>query len=151
MAAAGESRDGRSWTNRREALIVADVVKSALSAGQLNPRDCGVVCLYRSHVAVVKMVLADLIGKQTADLISVATVDAFQGSEKEVIVVSCVRNRFPSMGGGDFVECPRRLNVALSRARRHLILVASQGFALGNAMWHEVVKSSVTIPVELPE
>lgn len=149
-----ETRDGRSWSNRREALIVGDIFREALRFG-LNPRDSGVVCLYKSHVNTIKQVLVDTLGKNAADLISVATVDAFQGAEKEVIVVSCVRTKFP--GGGiigtnssDFVECPRRLNVALSRARRHMLLVASQGFAMGHPMWHEVVKACVTVPVDLP-
>jgi superfamily I DNA and/or RNA helicase len=50
--------------------------------------------------------------------IKVSTVDAFQGGEKEIIILSCVRTE--SLG---FIESEKRLNVALTRARRHLILV----------------------------
>lgn len=57
------------------------------------------------------------------------TVDAFQGSEADVVMVSLVRNNGefgrPALG---FVSDPRRMGVLLSRARRQLILVGSYEF-----------------------
>ncbi|EKU21967.1 prematurely terminated mrna decay factor-like protein, partial [Nannochloropsis gaditana CCMP526] len=52
--------------------------------------------------------------------VKVSTVDAFQGAEREVILYSCVRT-----GGLGFLDSPNRLNVAITRARRHLVLVGN--------------------------
>lgn len=53
--------------------------------------------------------------------VSVDTVDSFQGQEKDVVIISCVRS------GGDigFLREPKRLNVALTRAKRALYVVLS--------------------------
>jgi regulator of nonsense transcripts 1 len=49
---------------------------------------------------------------------AVAVVDAFQGGEKDVVILSCVRS-----SAGSFFDSPKRMNVALTRARRNLIIV----------------------------
>jgi superfamily I DNA and/or RNA helicase len=50
-----------------------------------------------------------------AAAVQVSTVDAFQGAERDVILLSSVRTRAVP---NDFVDSPRRINVAISRARR---------------------------------
>lgn len=49
----------------------------------------------------------------------VSTVDAFQGGEREIILLSTVRANGKTVG---FTDDPSRLNVALSRAKTHLIV-----------------------------
>lgn len=65
----------------------------------------------------------------------VSTVDAFQGAEKEVIVLSCVRTRHVG-----FIDSARRVNVALTRGRRHLLLVGSLACLRRNRLWARVIQ-----------
>ena len=105
--------DGRADgnTNPVEAARVADVVGSYLDAG-VSAGDIGVIAPYRAQVATIR--------ERVPGGVAVDTVDRFQGSSKEVIVVS-----FTATGSldGPIFEDYRRINVALTRAKRALVLV----------------------------
>ncbi|QGN06471.1 AAA family ATPase [Halorhabdus sp. CBA1104] len=105
--------DGRAEgnTNPTEAQTVAETVDSYLAAG-LDPTDVGVIAPYRAQVAEI--------GQRVPEGVTVDTVDRFQGSSKEVIVVSFVATG--SLEGPIF-EDYRRINVALTRAKRALVLI----------------------------
>lgn len=58
-----------------------------------------------------------------------ATVDEFQGSEADIVIVSLVRNNgLPTWKSLGFLKEPNRMNVLLSRARQKLIVVGSWDF-----------------------
>jgi DNA replication ATP-dependent helicase Dna2 len=103
----GGRRDGN--TNPAEADRVAGVVASFLDAG-VDPDDVGVIAPFRAQVAEIE---------RRVD-VTVDTVDRFQGSSKEVVVVS-----FVATGDleGPIFEDERRVNVALTRAKKALVLV----------------------------
>ncbi|PSQ02832.1 AAA family ATPase [Halobacteriales archaeon QS_5_70_17] len=98
-------------TNRAEADRVAEVVASYLEAG-LRPDDVGVIAPFRAQVAEI--------GKRVPECVTVDTVDRFQGAAEEVIVLSLVAT---GDLGGPIFEDHRRINVALTRAKRALCLV----------------------------
>ena len=65
-----------------------------------------------------------------AEGVQVNTVDSFQGGEKDIVILSTVRTT-PSV----FLSDARRVNVALTRARHHLILVGHHSTLLQSAVW----------------
>ena len=98
---------GRS--NPAEAQVVNRIVRSLLET--IGPEGIGVISPFRKQVVALRQLL-DGTGV-VAD-----TVERFQGGEREVIVLSLVRSQ-----GSGFVFDDRRFNVAITRARRKLILV----------------------------
>ncbi|WP_323676109.1 AAA domain-containing protein [Halorubellus sp. PRR65] len=118
-----QEHGGDSYHNPTEVDVVADEV-TALLDGALDPADVGVISTYAAQADRIRSRLADgdVPGGQR---VTVDTVDSFQGGEREAIVVSLVRSN--DTGASGFLETPtvgpRRLNVALTRARRRLVLV----------------------------
>ncbi|KAH9399077.1 ATP-dependent helicase NAM7 [Tyrophagus putrescentiae] len=69
--------------------------------------------------------------------IEVASVDAFQGREKDIIIFSCVRsNEHQGIG---FLNDPRRLNVALTRARFGIIIVGNPKVLSKQPIWNHLL------------
>lgn len=64
--------------------------------------------------------------------IEVASVDEFQGREKEYIIFSCTRTSTRGIG---FLADPRRLNVAVTRAREGLVLLGSPAALVADPLW----------------
>ncbi|WP_049927641.1 AAA domain-containing protein [Halopiger goleimassiliensis] len=105
-----EGDDGR-YTDSEEAARIADLIETYAAAG-LEYDDIGVIAPFRAQVSTIS--------SRVPDAVAVDTVDRFQGSSQEVIVVS-----FTATGslGGPIFEDYRRINVALTRPKRALVLV----------------------------
>ncbi|MFW6384014.1 MAG: AAA domain-containing protein [Halodesulfurarchaeum sp.] len=98
-------------TDRAEATRVGEIVEAYLAAGAA-PGDVGVIAPFRAQVATI--------AERVPDGVTVDTVDRFQGSSTEVVIVSFVATG--SLDGPLF-EDERRMNVALTRAKKALVLV----------------------------
>ena len=89
------------------------------------PSQIGVITPYegqRSYV-VSYMQFNGALKKELYKEIEVASVDAFQGREKDYIILTCVRsNEHQGIG---FLSDPRRLNVALTRAKYGLVILGN--------------------------
>jgi regulator of nonsense transcripts 1 len=115
------SGSGTSFLNRAEALNIERLVTQFMKCG-IPGKQIGVVTPYegqRAHIQSVLQRHTTLHADNYRD-IEVASVDAFQGREKDLIVLSCVRSNAHS--GLGFLHDPRRLNVALTRARYGLVI-----------------------------
>ncbi len=66
--------------------------------------------------------------------VQISTVDAFQGGEKNVIILSTVRTSESA-----FMHNEPRINVALTRAKRHLIILGNRNLLLMNELWSKIL------------
>lgn len=132
------SSSGTSYINRAEAAVVEKVLTRFLQIG-VTPAQLGVITPYEGQRAhVVSVLLRN--GTLRQDLykaIEVSSVDAFQGREKDYIIVSCVRSNEQS--GIGFLSDPRRLNVALTRARYGLILLGNPRVLSKQPLWNALL------------
>lgn len=114
-AADDEHGDPSTW-NPEQAERTAREVRRLLSRG-LAPADVAVIAAYDAQVRRLRALLA----AERAAGLEVATVDGFQGREKEAVVVDLVRSNPDGQIG--FLADTRRMNVALTRARRFLLVI----------------------------
>jgi len=106
-------QESDSKLNEGEAELVAAEVRKLLAL--LPPRDIAVISPYDAQVQKLRQLLHEV------EELEIDTVDGFQGREKEAVVVSLVRSN--PAGELGFVADIRRINVALTRARKKLIVV----------------------------
>lgn len=120
-------------TVEEEAAVVVDVLRRLRSyyADRFDPsRTVGVIVPYRSQIALIRQQLTPA-DAALADL-SVDTVERYQGSQRDVIIYSFAVSRRFQLGfltANTFFEdghpIDRKLNVALTRARRQMIMVGN--------------------------
>jgi superfamily I DNA and/or RNA helicase len=105
--------EGESRRNPGEAELVGKQVQALLDAG-VAARDIAVITPYAAQVRLLRQQLP-------IEGLEIDTVDGFQGREKEAVIISLVR----ANGTGEigFLGDTRRMNVALTRARRKLIVI----------------------------
>ncbi|KAJ1462559.1 P-loop containing nucleoside triphosphate hydrolase protein [Pelagophyceae sp. CCMP2097] len=116
----GERKDGVSQSNEAEAQFIAAIVQSLTSSG-VDPSEIAVISPYAAQVRLIRRALGQGPGRQQPGGLEVSSVDAIQGREKEIIIMSTVRSNESGQVG--FVKDWRRLNVSLTRARRVCIVV----------------------------
>ncbi|CBY22355.1 unnamed protein product [Oikopleura dioica] len=92
-----------------EAILAALTTKILIKAG-IKPKNIAIISPYAAQV--------QLIAKLVGPAVSVRTVDGYQGGEAEVVILSLVRSNIDGTTG--FLSDRRRLNVAVSRARKKL-------------------------------
>ncbi|KAI6696742.1 hypothetical protein NL676_016861 [Syzygium grande] len=124
-----EKKDEEESTlNEGEAEVAIAHAKRLVSSG-VRASDIGVITPYAAQVVLLKMLKGN--ENKLKDM-EISTVDGFQGREKEAIIISMVRSNSKKEVG--FLSDRRRMNVAVTRARRQCCLicdtetVSSDGF-----------------------
>jgi len=117
-----EGLNGESKDNPGEAEQVLNLIEEALKHGDITLNDIGVVTPYKGQVRTLRTkIFARFPAAQKSRELEIASVDNFQGREKELIVFSAVRcNKEAKVG---FLNDWRRLNVMITRARRGLVVI----------------------------
>lgn len=117
--------EGDSKFNPGEASLVLAMVSQLVDSG-LEPSDIAVIAPYAAQVRLLR---------DQCDLeeLEIDTVDGFQGREKEAVVISLVRSN--SIGEIGFLGDTRRMNVAMTRPKRKLIVIGDSATLAGHPFY----------------
>ena len=129
--------DGSSRSNYAEAAKVLSVVKNLLAAGDLTTGDIGIITPYNGQVRVLADLFQQAGGRDLGEPyygLEIKSVDGYQGREKEVIIFSTVRAN--DNGEVGFLSDRRRLNVALTRAKRGLVIIGQPNTLRHDKTWN---------------
>lgn len=124
--------------NTHEAKIVIKEMSRLLKAGIL-PSEIGLISPYSAQVKLLtSMILGEQGDPGPLSALEIDSVDAFQGREKEVIIVSLVRsNREGKLG---FLTDTRRMNVAMTRARRKLVMIGDSATLSNHLFFDDLLR-----------
>ncbi len=131
----GHADDDPSTHNEGQGERTAREVRRLIGRG-VSPTDIGVITPYYAQVRLLREQLV----QEVADGLEIRSVDGFQGREKEAIVLDLVRSNDRNELG--FLSDTRRMNVALTRARR-LLLVVGDSATLGNNAYYTQFMAAV--------
>jgi ATP-dependent RNA/DNA helicase IGHMBP2 len=122
--------DGESRLNRQEAALVCRKVRTLLDCG-VAACDIGVIAPYAAQVRLLREQL-------TVPGLEIDSVDGFQGREKEAMVISLVRSNPQAEIG--FLQDVRRMNVAMTRARRRLLMVGDSATLSAHPFYRRMIE-----------
>jgi ATP-dependent RNA/DNA helicase IGHMBP2 len=122
--------DGESRLNPQEAEVVVRKVLELIDSG-VKPAQIAVIAPYAAQVRLLREYL------KLPDL-EIDSVDGFQGREKEAVVVSLVRSN--SDGDIGFLGDVRRMNVALTRARRKLVVIGDSATVTNHPFYQRMIE-----------
>jgi DNA replication ATP-dependent helicase Dna2 len=109
--------------SQAQTKIASDIVRTLRGAG-IAATHIGVITPYRAQAAAIRQRLATL-GEHE---VQVDTVDRFQGAEREAIIFASGGRASDTTRGRNFLADPHRLNVALTRAQRKLIILGDRQY-----------------------
>lgn len=137
-----EERGGTSLQNSSEANLALHLYNNLVlaSKGALKNERVAVITPYTQQKNLLRRIFEKKLGPQFASLVEVNTVDSFQGREAGIVIFSCVRAA-GSRGIG-FLSDVRRMNVALTRAKYYMFVIAHCKSISVNPYWEELVKNS---------
>ena len=131
-----EDEEGKSKSNMDEAAKVVSIVDGLLAPGDISAQEIGVISPYNGQVRLLTDLFIDAGGLEEGEPyngLEIKSVDGYQGREKEIIIFSAVRAN--EKGEIGFLSDKRRLNVAITRARRGLIVLGNPTTLRHDGTW----------------
>jgi len=139
-----------SKSNIYEAQLTLSLVKAILATAEKTlstfQGKIGIVTPYKAQVHHLKNLFVQSFGiKKEAlrSVIQISSVDAFQGSEKDIMIFNAVRSNnithsiLNSLG---FTSDLRRLNVAITRPKHFLFIIGHEQTLSRDQMWYEFIE-----------
>ena len=125
---------GHGCKNTKEAIIVNNIVSFLVESG-INQEEFGVISPYAKQKEKIKEIMDYEV--------EVDTVYSFQGREKDVIILSFCKSKLGRLNHyvKRFLEQPTQINVAITRARKKLILVGNINILKGSQLLNQLIKN----------
>jgi len=141
-----EQQDGetKSTSNKEEAVLLYTHLSKYVEQIEANDNfgeieDVGVISPYRAQVKLLQNSYTDSVSfsekakEKLSGKIAVNTIDSFQGQERDIIYISLVRSNDDGKIG--FLSDTRRMNVAMTRARKKLVIIGDSATISGNKFY----------------
>ncbi|XP_054440164.1 probable helicase senataxin isoform X2 [Pteronotus mesoamericanus] len=135
-----ERRDNDSYVNVQEIKVVIELIKLLKEKRKdVTFRNVGIITHYKAQKMMIQKELdKEFDGKGPAE---VDTVDAFQGRQKDCIIVTCVRAN-TMQGSIGFLASLQRLNVAITRAKYSLFILGHLRTLMDNQHWNHLIQDA---------
>lgn len=141
-------RNSREEAGKHHSLINREEANIAAALYARLGRDCngidlsyrvGIITPYKGQVGELRRTFRRRFGDDITEKVDFNTVDGFQGQEKDIIILSCVRGGKGEGSGVGFLSDVRRMNVALTRARSSLFVLGDAKALRTNEHWRKLV------------
>lgn len=106
--------------NEGEAKIVLDHYKKLIDSG-IKSENIAIISPYSAQVALIRELMSSNNIKSAGNGVEINSIDAFQGREKDAVIISMVRSNPDGVVG--FLAEMRRINVAMTRAKKQLVII----------------------------
>ena len=135
-----EHRDGTSLANKDEARLAVHLYTqlNQVTNGLSAQTRVAVITPYAQQANLLRQCFAEKLGPEYERRIEVNTVDGYQGREANIVIFSCVRAA--GSHGVGFLSDVRRMNVALTRAKFFLFVIARCESIVVNPYWRDLVE-----------
>ncbi|NWX06446.1 SETX helicase, partial [Caloenas nicobarica] len=135
-----EERDNDSFSNPQEVKLVMELIRTIKEKRKdLGLRRIGIITPYSAQKKKIQEQLDRVYRNNSPG--EVDTVDAFQGREKDCIIVTCVRAN-STKGSIGFLASLQRLNVTITRARFSLFILGRLKTLMENKDWNELIQDA---------
>uniref|UniRef100_A0A2K6MCQ3 Probable helicase senataxin n=2 Tax=Rhinopithecus bieti TaxID=61621 RepID=A0A2K6MCQ3_RHIBE len=135
-----ERRDNDSYINVQEIKLVMEIIKLIKDKRKdVSFRNIGIITHYKAQKTMIQKDLdKEFDRKGPAE---VDTVDAFQGRQKDCVIVTCVRAN-SVQGSIGFLASLQRLNVTITRAKYSLFILGHLRTLMENQHWNQLIQDA---------
>ncbi|XP_044782409.2 probable helicase senataxin isoform X3 [Bubalus bubalis] len=135
-----ERRDNDSYVNVQEIKLVMELIKLIKDKRRdITFRNIGIITHYKAQKTLIQKDLDKEFDRKGAA--EVDTVDAFQGRQKDCVIVTCVRAN-ATQGSIGFLASLQRLNVTITRAKYSLFILGHLRTLVENRHWYHLIQDA---------
>ncbi|SCU97691.1 LAFA_0G12728g1_1 [Lachancea sp. 'fantastica'] len=136
-----QNKKSMSFVNPEECRVAVELVENLLNHFENSYNftgKIGIISPYREQMLMLRREFRRYFGAPVSNYVDFNTIDGFQGQEKEIIIISCVRADDTKSGVG-FLKDFRRMNVALTRAKTTMWILGHHSSLFKNQLWRNLI------------